>query len=546
MKFFLPLLIVLLIGAIFRLWMLGVVPKGITNDEMNYIYNAYSIAKTGKNVFSETLPFLTYVNINGNPTLPVPTYLITPFYFIFGLSPFIARLPTAILGVLDIFLLYVLVKMLFKNGKLALISAFFLAISPWSLHLNRVLYDTNFSLFFYLLGIVLFIFEIQRKRLPVFSIIALFLAIYSYRGSNIFFFPLVLILIWFGLEDLKMKTLQLRVFLIGIIIITLSLVTVIALNGSKYTEEAGRFFNSQNESLEIGSQIRYTQGPLFIKRIFLNKITYAISNLRANYINSFSPGFLFLNGEATQIYSINSRGRIYFIDSLFIILGLFYLLKANKKSSAFLILLLFSAVLPASVSGPPYTARNFFMSLIFPVLSAGGIMLLLTEIKIKKLKALMILIVVMLYTYSLGSYLFDYYERFAFYNAEPWFKSLKDISNLINQEKGKYDHVVVGTSSFPDEMQYAFWSSTNPVEVQKSWKQSLKDGDESYKLTKIEFRAQCYEGTSDGKPPVFPGYKRVLYIVHDSCPVYMSPNQKIEDYFGNIVWKIYKIDYRKS
>lgn len=545
MKKLLPLIFILLLGAILRLWMLGVIPKGITNDEMGYVYNAYSIAKTGKNIFGEVLPFLTWVNKGGTPFLPVPTYFTAPFFLIFSLSPFVARLPSAILGILDIFLLFTLVNMLFKNRNLALISALFLAISPWHLHFSRVLYDTNFGLFFFLLGTVAFIYEIRRERLPIISLLSLFLAIYSFRGMNILFFPLSLLLVWFGYYDLKIKKKQLVVFISGVILIACSLLLVILLNGSKYTSEAGRFFDSQKAMMDVDIQAKEAQGPLFIKRIFLNKLTYAVDNLRSNYINAFSPGFLFLNGESTQIYSINTRGRIYFIDSLFIILGLFYLFKINKKSSLFLILLLFSAALPAAVSGTPYSARDFFMSLIFPIFSAGGVMLI-TQVKRLDIKVLLLALVAFIYLYSFSSYLFDYYERFAFYSAEPWFKSLKDISSIVLREKNNYDEVIVGTSSFQDELQYAFYSKTNPLDVQKSWKQSLKDGDGSYKLNKVQFLEQCYEGSADGKPPVFRGYRKVVYIVHEGCGVYIPSRAEVKDYFGNIVWKVYSIDYAKS
>lgn len=544
MKKFIPIILIVLLGIFLRFFLLGVVPKGVTNDEVGYIYNAYSIAKTGQNVFGEFLPFLTWVNKGGTPFLPVPIYLSAPFFWIFDLSATSARLPSAILGVLDIILLFVLVKKLFNNNLLAVLSALFLAISSWHLHLSRTAYDPNYALFFYLLGIVLFILEIEKKRLPMFSLTSFFLAIYSFRGMNLLFFPLSLILVWFSIRELKITKKQLAFSIGGFFLIVLSLALVIFTNGEKYIAEAGRFFNREVAQEEIDQQIREAQGPLSIRRTFLNKATYILDNLRENYINALSPGFLFLHGESTQIYSIWSRGRIYFIDLVFIILGFVFLFKLNKKRAFFVTLLLLSSALPAVLSGPPFSARNFFMSVTLPIFSAGGTLLVLSYLKKQNLKTVGVLIIVTLYCYSFTSYLFDYYGRFAYYAAEPWFKSLKDLSSVINEDKQNYDRVIIGRSSFQDLLQYAFYSKTNPLEVQKSWKRSLKDGSGSFKLDKVEFREQCFEGKS-GEAPRFP-FKKVLYIVHEGCAVHSSPNQVISDYFGNTVWKIYRLPFSST
>lgn len=536
------LILILIFAALLRLWQLGAVPVGVTHDELGYIYNGYSVSKTGNNVFGEYLPFLTWLNKGGFPFLPVPIYFSVPFFWLFGLSATVGRLPSAVLGVIDVLLIYILVKQIFNKTSLALLSAFFLAISPWHLHLSRSAYDPNFALFFYLLGIVVFFYEVYRKKLPIFSSISFFLAIFSYRGMNTIYIPIVALLLWYSLKALKISRKQCIIFLICAGSVFLFLLSIVAINGEKYVAE-GLIWNDSKMQAEIDNQIRDAQGPLLIRRLFLNKPMYIINKLRENYVRAYSPEFLFLYTEPSKIYSIWSRGRIYFIDILFIVLGIAYFYKLNKNAASFVVGLLLIGGLPGMFGGFPYSARNFFLSAIFPIFSAAGVFFLFNVLFTKKfIRVCGIGILFFVYVYLLGSYLFDYYGRYAFYGGEAWAKSLKDVSSLVIKNKKNYDKIIVGQTSFGDLIQYAFFAKLNPQEVQKAWIQREKVGSKSFSVDNVTFIMGCLESKRGGIPS-FGEYKSVLYIIHDDCAKSATPSGFIKDYSGNTVWKVYSINH---
>lgn len=538
-KKYLLLLTILIFAAFLRFWQLGIVPVGVTHDELGYIYNSYSISQTGKNVFGEFLPLLTWLNIGGFPFLPVPIYFSVPFFWLFGLSATVGRLPAALLGVADVLLIYILVKQIFNKTSLALLSALFLAISPWHLHLSRSAYDPNFALFFYLLGIVIFIYEVRSKKLPIFSVVAMFFAIFSYRGMNPIFPALIIALVWYGIAFLNMSRKQLVVFFVSVGFVVLSIVSVVLINGRAYTAEA-RIWDDPKMQENIDTQIREAQGPLFVRRLFLNKPMYVVNKLRENYIRAYSPEFLSLYTEPSKIYSIWSRGRIYFLDLVFIILGVGYLYKLNKHKASFVLLLILIGGLPGMVGGFPYSARNFFLSALFPVLSAGGVLFLLQNVVVKQLKIIFIVVLVTSYMYVFGSYLFDYYGRYALYGGEAWAKSLKDISLTIIENKQKYNKIIVGQASFGDFIQYAFYAKINPSDVQKAWQQRAQHKNLSFSFKNIVFTAACF----DNRKEVLSSFNKLnlLYIVHQDCVNYATPSALIKDYPGNTVWKIYDIN----
>ncbi len=535
------ILCILALATGLRLWKLGIVPDGITHDELGYVYNAFSISQTGRNVFGEFLPFITWVNIGGFPFLPVPIYLSAPFFWIFGLSTTIGRLPSALMGIADVFLLYLLVQKLFKNKLLALLSALFLAISPWHLHFSRSAYDPNYSLFFYLLGAVVYLKEMEIKRLPFFSTVIFLLALFSYRGMNAIFIPVYFSLLVYAVKVIKITRKQILGSLVGVLIVIFCLFTVAGIYGKPYYAEALSSIGGKMQE-DIDQQSKEAQGPLLVKRIFLNKPAYLLFSLRENYIKGYSPEYFFLYTEPSKIYSIWSRGRVYSLDLLFIIFGFVFLYKLNKQGFYLTLGMVLFGGLPGMIGGMPYSARNFFVSAFLPILTAGGVLFFYKLAFLKKWRSIVFFVLLIAYSYLFAGYLFDYYERYAFYARESWVGSLKDVSRDIIENKGSYKKIVVGTSSFGDFMQYAFYAKVDPSRVQKAWKSRYVKETEDFSLDNVTFSSGCLIDSKEGLL-LLQKYKPMLFFVHDSCrnEYKMEVKKSIKDYFGNKIWNVYDI-----
>jgi hypothetical protein len=502
---------------------------------MGYIYNAYSIAKTGKNVFGEPFPFLTWMVKDGFPFMPVPMYLTAPLFFILPLIPFVGRLPSAVFGVIDVLLLFVLVKELFRDRTLALLSAAILAISPWHLHFSRSAYDANFSLFFYLSGIVMFIWNINRKKSPLIALPFFFLAFFSYRGMSILAIPILLVLLLWSMYAKRMSTKHRGIVILGIGIMCATTIATITLVGRPFSVEGLSQFIDPKIQEEVDSSIRESYGPLVLRRIFLNKPTYIAARLRENYMRLYSPEFLFLTTEPHQIYSIWTRGRLYFFDLPFIILGIIFLLRTKRKETALIVSLMLIGGLPA-LAGQPYSSRAYLLSSLYPILAAGGIVRIASLSKRYSFGKVMILFIVLGYVFSLGSYLFDYYGRYAHQGAEAWAKSLKDVSRIIQESKDHKDTVLI-TGTFGDFVQYAFYKRLNPTNVQRAWEERHFGPVESYRHENVLFASVCleqmYETASQRG-------ETVLFITRESCYESATPSSTIRDYYRNVVWRLYE------
>src|SRR3989338_1229714 len=130
----LSLIFIFILATVLRFYQLGQNPPSLNWDETAHGYNAYSILVTGRDEYGYRLP-LSFRSFDDYKP-PLYTYLVVPSIAVFGLSDFAVRFPSAAIGVLAVLATFLMVYELFKNYKIALLSAFFLCISPWHLQFS--------------------------------------------------------------------------------------------------------------------------------------------------------------------------------------------------------------------------------------------------------------------------------------------------------------------------------------------------------------------------------------------------------------------------
>src|SRR3990167_2020828 len=157
----LSLIFIIILATVLRFYQLGQNPPSLNWDETAHGYNAYSILKTGRDEYGYRLP-LSFRSFDDYKP-PIYTYLVVPSVAAFGLNDFAVRFPSAFLGVLAVLFTYLMVKELFQKTPIALLSAFFLAISPWHLQFSRVAFETNSATFWSVLGTWAFLKGIKSE-----------------------------------------------------------------------------------------------------------------------------------------------------------------------------------------------------------------------------------------------------------------------------------------------------------------------------------------------------------------------------------------------
>jgi 4-amino-4-deoxy-L-arabinose transferase-like glycosyltransferase len=145
------LIAIIILAAVLRLVVLDKYPVGINSDEAALGYNAYSIIKTGKDEYGEFLPMAFKSFGDYKPGLYV--YFTIPFVALLGLNEWAVRLPSALLGIGTVYLIFLLSQRLFNSRGVSLLASLMLAISPWHLHFSRGGWETNAATFGIVLGV---------------------------------------------------------------------------------------------------------------------------------------------------------------------------------------------------------------------------------------------------------------------------------------------------------------------------------------------------------------------------------------------------------
>jgi len=183
------LILVLFLAAFLRFYHLGSNPPSLAWDEAALGYNAYSIGLTGKDEFGRFLP-IDYFASFGDYKPPLYVYAAVLPIKILGLNEFAVRFPSAFFGVLTVFLTYFLVRLLFpklKESWLPVLSALFLALSPWHTQLSRAAWEANLALFWVVLGAFLFLKSLDDQHWwLVFSALCFAASFYTFNSARVF------------------------------------------------------------------------------------------------------------------------------------------------------------------------------------------------------------------------------------------------------------------------------------------------------------------------------------------------------------------------
>lgn len=421
------LLLIIFIAAFLRLYKLDTVPPALNWDEVAAGYNAYTIANWGRDEWGKFLP-LVFTSFEDDKH-PIHIYITAPIVRLFGLSDFTSRFSSALIGVLGVCVIFFLAQILFKNNLISLLAALFLAVSPYSIHFSRGLWEANFAPFFFMLGLLTFYLALQKKGwLLNVSFLSFGLSVLSYHSAKIVVPPIILMLILLYYKDLKKLSLN---FYSSILIILLFIALL--------------FLDPRLLGMARAKQTQFSQDKIAKTQTFQKTNNYVVGLgeiVLKQYVSHFTPQYLFISGDQYPRNSVKNTGEFYKIDALFIIAGLIYLIKLRSRISVIILAWVMLSPLPSSlVQGAPNAARAIFMasSLIFVAAIGAGRIVERFKSKVRILVLLAIIALLALQTYSYIVYYFNSYPK---KDAIEWQYGMKQIVEFVKAHP-EYDQVYV-------------------------------------------------------------------------------------------------------
>lgn len=423
------LLTLIILGAGFlRLYKLDQIPPSLSWDEMAVGYNAYSIANWGKDEWGNSFP-LVFKSFEDDKH-PVHIYITAFWVRLFGLSDYVTRFPAALFGILNVLMVFLLARTFWKSDVAGLMAAILLAISPYSLQFSRFNHELNFTLFFFMFGIWLFIKGLERKtRLLIFSSLAFGISLLSYHSAKVVVPPVVLLLVALHIKQLwqikKLFTAQLAVLLlfIALFFFNPALLGIARINQTSISKD----------------EIKKTQWYQDTGNELLGRLQITSSQ----YLQHFTPKYLFVSGDANSRHSTQAVGEFYWLDVLFLVTGLIFLLWSRSRAALVLLTWALLAPIPAAlVAESPHAARAMFMLGSWHLVAAYGLYQIWLFLRSKYLKILFITLTLFAYGWFFRGYIEDYYTNYSMRSANQWQYGMKESVEYVKDRNG-YSQVFV-------------------------------------------------------------------------------------------------------
>ncbi len=355
---------------------LGRAPIYLHDAEVQFALHARSIATTAHDTNGRLLPlYFQMPSIGENVWFqPVIVYWMAAFLGILPATEWTVRLPTVVVGVLDVVLVFLIAQRLFRSTRWAVLAAGLLASTPSHVIHSRMAMDYLYPVPFMLAWLLCLLIFLERRKtwLLFLSTSALGLGIYSYIASVIMM-PAYLLMTWamlYAASSLSRR--HLAVSLAGFAWPMTLLVVWLPFHPEVVTATTSRY--------QIGQEAARPRVPAHesmaemlerTKRIVrFSEVTGRVSL----YWDFFDPAYLFLSGGYTNVInSIRHVGVFLAPLIVFVPVGLVRLAIAREGAVGRLILLGFlSAPLAACLVVPePYAIDRELAVLPFGVLVAA-------------------------------------------------------------------------------------------------------------------------------------------------------------------------------
>lgn len=488
-------LIVIFLASVFRLFFLDRVPSSMSDDEIMYIADAKAVWNTGKNMTNAWSPFGYVRNTTEFPPTELPNILLAP---IIGPMPFslaYAHFPYAVLNILLVIALYYFAKKLFGD-KVGFAVGLVAAVNPWNIFFGRTSFDATLAISFFIIGMTLTAY-LKGKHILLLIIPFLF-AFGTYIGTRTIFILFVAFCCYFGwriINNRKFLKLYLIVFLTCTAFSVYYFSIFSTLSASHRMNE---LFTPSSELVTnmVDSERRQSiQTPL--TRLFANKPVVFMRLCIDKYFQFFSPTTLFANGDYRSTFSLYRHGYFYYLDFVFLFIGLFYIARRHRKIFLFLLSMIAIAPIPSVAS----QATNGFLAIrgiilfpIFTIFIGAGISSTVVWAKEKRFGKQAVFLLLIIYTVLIANFINIYFFQYPIYSSESYSFSSRILSKYVSYGQNEGKKIVVYTTSSKERfIYYLFFSGAYKNSMAGSIQQKFSD--KQYWLDTIRFE-NCIKDVS--------------------------------------------------
>ena len=395
------LIIIVLFGALFRLYNINVTPYGFTWDEAAITYNAWGIAEWNRDEFGTRLPvsFRSF----GDYKAPLMIYILGILYKIFDLQIWMTRWISALSGIAVIPAMYFLVQEIFFHSTqkkyIGLIAASLVAAQPFLINVSRAGFEATLGMLLIILGLYCLFRGLHQAWFWVGASFFLTLSLYAYHSPKIYV-PILLLAFFIAYrKDILSKLTQVIASLVmGLGVSWLLIQDVFFAEGGQRSSTL-IFFSESGEWQSLGQ---------------------ILVQFAHNIVNILHPSFLIFGEDVIGLRHMTPGfGFISFVTLLTLVLGFVYWLTYRKisKELFFSLTLIDIGILPSLLSQDNPHALRAGLALIGIILSTAYVY---TKLPSKDLWKYAKSLLVVLFVGQLVFYLHTYHTNYVQASAKDF------------------------------------------------------------------------------------------------------------------------------
>ncbi|MBI2028385.1 MAG: glycosyltransferase family 39 protein [Candidatus Levybacteria bacterium] len=460
------LLLITILAFSLRVYKLDTIPNSLNPDEAALGYTSYSLLRTLADEHGKFLPLS--LQSFGDWKLPVYSYVGVVPVALFGLNEFSVRFTSAMAGVAGVLLIYFISLTLFNRQGIGLLSALLFALSPWSIYFSRGAYEVNLATTIFLAGLLAFIKYIygSKRNVKLLFISFLFFALTMFTQHNyIVFAPLFVLALTIIFRRTIVKNKAFFVS-IGVFILFILISYFSVLNGGSNKVSNLVIFNDKNILYERVEKLRGDSAlkNQLLERILHTKYLGVPYQIAQNYLNSFSPTFLFDKGGEKLVHNLGDFGNFYLFDAFLLFVGGALLFWNKERSLIMLMAWLFISPIPSAVTrDSPNSTRLFTLMPLFVLIASYGAYQIFVFLKKGTTTNLVIKwILIFLFLLNVVFFLDIYFVHLNTQRARFWRSGYKEIVEVSNNYPNK-NLIMQGVYDFP----YIFFLFYNKYDPQK-------------------------------------------------------------------------------
>jgi 4-amino-4-deoxy-L-arabinose transferase-like glycosyltransferase len=328
-------------------------PIYVAHDEVLFALQAHAIASSGHDLHGTAAP-LYFPVLRGYWAQPLVVYFTALFLKLLPLSETAIRLPTVMVGVADVVLMYLAARRLFNREDVAVVAAGMLALTPSHFLNGRLAVDALYPLPF-ITAWLLCLLGFEKRGQPWLlctGALVLGVGFYTYIASVVMmpiYFAITCVVLFLHGAKPRLYGLAVAGFFVPLVPFLVWLLQ----HPSARTELLSRY--------QLNSVVATVHYHVLVERLSL-------------YWNCFNPAFLFVSAEDNPVNTTFRTGVFLVPMAAFVAIGLHRIANAvTSRVNLILLVGLLSAPLGVVIVGERTIPRLLFMVPFAVLIGAAGV-----------------------------------------------------------------------------------------------------------------------------------------------------------------------------